>query len=106
MVRALTVYDGQLIAAGEFDTAGGVPCNHIASWDGSEWRPLGIGLDASVFALVSYHGELIAGGVFGMGYIKRWNGSGWDSLGPGVNCDVLALTAYDGNLIAGGVFSY
>src|SRR5689334_3004800 len=33
-VSAITVYNGKLIAAGSFTTAGGVTVNGIAAWDG------------------------------------------------------------------------
>ena len=60
-VRALVVYDGDLIAAGDFDTAGGVAAEGIARWDGSDWLPLGAGTDGSVNALTVRNGGLIAG---------------------------------------------
>ena len=63
-VSALTIYNGELIAGGWFTTAGGVPCNNIARWDGSAWQPLGSGTNSSVAALTIYNGELIAGGGF------------------------------------------
>jgi hypothetical protein len=44
-VAALTVDgDNNLYAGGDFTTAGGVPANHIAMWDGSTWNPLGSGV--------------------------------------------------------------
>ena len=39
-VRALTVYNGDLIAAGEFTTAGGSTRYRIAKWDGTAWQGL------------------------------------------------------------------
>jgi hypothetical protein len=56
-VMALTVYNGVLIAGGDFTTAGGASAQHIASWNGSGWAPLGDGLDAWVYALGAFHGE-------------------------------------------------
>ena len=40
-VYSLAVYDGKLIAGGNFTSAGGVSANHIAAWDGSALSPLG-----------------------------------------------------------------
>ncbi len=37
---ALTVYNGELIAGGDFNIAGGVDANSIARWDGNDWQPL------------------------------------------------------------------
>jgi len=77
-VDALTVYGGDLIAGGHFDAAGGTACGRIARWDGSNWQPLGKGLDNSAFALTVVDDKLIAGGCFGTAggqvsaYWARW----------------------------------
>jgi hypothetical protein len=44
--------DGSLYAGGQFTTAGGVVTNRIARWDGSQWHPLGSGMNSGVSALV------------------------------------------------------
>jgi hypothetical protein len=97
-VGALTVYSGQLIAGGYFDT----PSRNIARWDGSAWQPLGSGLSGTVDALVIYNSQLIAGG--GLTNVFAWNGSTWQPLGVGMSSGVRALTVYNGELIAGGFF--
>lgn len=63
-VRALTTLpNGDLVAGGDFTTAGGVAANRIARWDGTAWSPLGTGMDDSVGALtILPNGDLIAGG--------------------------------------------
>ncbi|MCE5251877.1 T9SS type A sorting domain-containing protein [bacterium] len=107
-VYALTVYDGKLIAGGDFNVVGGVGASRIAAWDGSSWSPLGSGLDKSVLALTVYDGKLIAGGYLTNAggvraeHIAMWDGFSWSPLGLGFNRFVYALTVYDGNLIAGG----
>ncbi|MFC1572867.1 hypothetical protein ACFL6M_04630 [Candidatus Eisenbacteria bacterium] len=65
-VYALVEYDGNLIAGGEFDTAGGITAHHIASWNGSSWSSMGgvSGADAYVYTLTTYDASLIAGGDF------------------------------------------
>jgi hypothetical protein len=113
-VLALTVYAGELIAGGyDFRSAGGMPCNYIARWNGSAWHPLGSGMDDPVWSLTVYPaaaGELIAGGDFttagdvACSHIARWNGNTWQSLGPGMNGPVYGLAAYNDELIAGGYF--
>ena len=40
-----------LYAGGDFTTAGGVPANYIAKWNGSAWSALGSGMDSVVYAL-------------------------------------------------------
>ena len=44
-VLALAVSGTNLYAGGNFTTAGGVPANHIAKWDGSAWSALGSGMN-------------------------------------------------------------
>ena len=48
-VYALTVYNGDLIAAGYFHVAGGQSAPHIARWNGSVWQALGA-MDNAVVA--------------------------------------------------------
>src|SRR5436190_17546399 len=43
-----------LVAAGAFVEAGGRPASRIARWDGKQWLPLGLGLDAPVYALAVF----------------------------------------------------
>jgi hypothetical protein len=48
-VTSLTVFDDgngpALYAGGTFTTAGGVPANGIAKWNGSEWSTVGDGVN-------------------------------------------------------------
>jgi hypothetical protein len=110
-VSALTVYNGELIAGGRFHTAGGVDVNSIARWNGSNWQPLGGGINQEVLSLTVYNGELIAGGSYveaggvSAKCIARWDGSSWKAMGSGMNSIVKALTVYEGELIAGGSFT-
>jgi hypothetical protein len=60
-VRALTVYNGDLIAAGLFQNAGGQSAHYVARWDGSNWHPLASNINGSGSALVVFNGELIMG---------------------------------------------
>jgi hypothetical protein len=105
--------DGDIIAAGFFGTAGGVPASHIAQWDGSAWAPLGSGMNQSVLALCTLpNGDIVAGGDFTIAggvsanRVARWDGTTWSALGSGMNSRVQALAALpNGYVIAGGVFS-
>jgi len=113
-VRALTALpSGDLIAGGEFTTAGGVTVNGIARWNGSAWSALGPGMNGPVFVLDRLpSGDLIAGGSFTtaggvtVNNIARWNGAAWSALGTGMDGAVSALTTLpSGDLIAGGSFT-
>lgn len=109
-VRALAVYQGELIAAGDFSTSGDTSCNAIARWDGQQWHPLGTGIAGQVRAMTVYNGELIAGGYFTTAggvscrSVARWNGQRWAAVGYGCDGEVRALAAYNGRLYAGGDF--
>jgi hypothetical protein len=101
--------NGDLVVAGQFETAGGVPCNNIARWDGASWSPLGPGIGGYLNALATLpNGDLVAGGWFGPPghFIARWDGTVWSGLGSGMNDAVFALSALpNGDLFAGGKFT-
>lgn len=117
-VLALATYNGDLYAGGTFTELGGgdglagpaVPMNFIARWDGTQWSPLGTGMNANVSALAVYQGSLIAGGLFttaggqAANRIARWNGTQWLPLGEGLDAEVVSLSVSDGYLIAAGWF--
>lgn len=112
-VFALATYGGELIAAGEFDTAGGVSAMSIARWNGSRWASLGTGLTqsgnvATIRALSTFAGELVAGGNFNsaggvaVSDVARWNGTSWQTMDVGLDGPVYSFGSYGGELIAGG----
>lgn len=111
VVHAVTVFDGSLIAGGEFVFAGRQRVHHIARWDGTSWAPLGDGLDGTVFSLAVYGGRLVAGGEFNRsgaertGCVAQWDGARWSALGePAAGC-VHALALHESALVAGGCFA-
>ena len=110
-VSALAASGTNLYAGGYFTTAGGVPANFIARWDGSAWSALSSGMNGPVYALAVSGADLYAGGNFTMAggmpanYIAKWNGSTWSALGLGMNTNVQALLVNGGDLYAGGFFT-
>ncbi len=84
-IRALAVYDDgggpALYAGGTFTSAGGVPADRIAKWDGTSWSPLGVGLSGEVNALAvcdfGSGAQLYAAGAA----LSLWDGNTW-SLVP------------------------
>ncbi|MCR9172667.1 MAG: PKD domain-containing protein [bacterium] len=81
--RAIHEYNGNLIAGGYFTTAGGVSCNKIARWDGTNWSPMGQGFDATgideyVKSAAVWNGIFFAGGAYTqaegspMNHIAQW----------------------------------
>ncbi|MFM9997156.1 MAG: hypothetical protein ACKVU4_15310 [Phycisphaerales bacterium] len=80
----------------------------VHQWDGSTWDPLGTqSMWINTLALVSFRGDLVAGGTVPNGSqgLARWNGSAWTNLGLGLNGAVNALLVHDDTLIAGGFFT-
>lgn len=110
-VYALAVNNGILYAGGAFDTAGSVPANNIAKWDGTNWSALSSGVDyGTVYSLAVYNGEIYAGGDFayaGGGYaigIAKWDETSWSSLGSGIDGGVYSMSVYNDVLYVGGGF--
>ncbi len=110
-VRALAVFGGQLIAGGDFITAGGQSASFVARWNGSSWQamPAVAAFNSSVTCFTIHDGELIAGGFFTApgARVARWNGTIWQSLpAGGFNNTVHALAVFNGELYAGGAFTF
>jgi trimeric autotransporter adhesin len=120
-VRAFAVYQGQVVLAGTFNRASGLPCNQIALWNGTTLQPLGQGLqlsfgDADVRALAIYNNDLYAAGKFdragglATNGVARWNGTSWSAVGSGVVTSggivgyPYAMHEHNGTLIVGGEF--
>lgn len=114
VVHALVVFDDRsrgspaLYACGSFTTAGGVPVNNIAKWDGVAWSALGGGLNGWVDSLTVFDDgtgggpALYAGGAhtFGggapiIGYVAKWNGVSWSTQGSLVNKSVESLIVFN-----------
>jgi hypothetical protein len=107
----LHVYNGELYAAGVYVEGAGV-----MRWNGTQWVALGTGYPDDCFALTTWRGMLICGGLdlfLTWGSISAWDGENWHQLGSGINGPVKALTTFDPDgegplpeyLIAGGGFS-
>ena len=63
-VQILAVIGTDLYAGGDFTTAGGVPANYIAKWDGTSWSSLASEVGDGVHVLTFIGTSLYAGGVF------------------------------------------
>jgi hypothetical protein len=95
---------GNVYAAGDFTTAGGVSANHIAKWNGTAWSALGTGTGGSVYGMTfDASGNLYVTGVFTVAggvtvhNLAKWNGSAWSA----VSSDYVARTS--GQLVPSGV---
>lgn len=108
-----------LIVGGVLTSAGGVPVNNIASWDGEAWAAMGSGVNASPRAILTWDdgtgpalyvgGDFTTAGGIPVGSIARWDGFAWSTLGSGMNTTVWALEVFDDGsgpaLFAAGKFS-
>lgn len=111
IVRALTVYDGELIAGGYF-------IDRLARFDGTGWARVGNGFDpiGGIEALAVLDGILYVGGSFyevnggstPAANVTAWNGLAYSALGAGCGVaavdTVYALTVSGGKLVIGGNF--
>lgn len=120
-VRALTVFEGELIAAGSFGLAGADTACNIARWDGTRWHAMGTGLGAArglhksssdaVYALTVHESQLIAGGRFSVigsdsaMNLALWDGSGWHPHTTGTNASVFHLSTLEDRLLTAGSFT-
>src|SRR5690606_2897922 len=100
----VVAYRDWLIAAGSFETIGGVAADRLARWDGVHWSPLPGNLFASVGAMAVHGNQLVvAGNSFATGamqYIARWDGVDWSALGGGLDGSVDGLGVHEGMLYA------
>src|SRR5262245_66610873 len=92
---------------------------HLASWDGSSWRPVYSGLSAEVAAVTVFDGGsgpalYVAGSFLRIGdvfasRIAKWDGTTWSALGSGLSGTSEALAVFDDGtgpaLYAAGPFS-
>jgi len=106
-VRAVAEHNNELYAGGNFPGL-------ISKWDGANWTTVGGGLTGtSVRCLISFNGDLYAGGLFTMngnsGNVARWNGTNWvvvgDGLGGVAGSGVMCFKEFNGVLYAGGTFN-
>jgi hypothetical protein len=114
--------ENALYIGGHFSFAGNDTASKIVKWNGSQFSPLGCGLNwdcnpatiqstgGHVLAITKYNNELYAGGAIVLAdgkpvrYIAKWNGVSWDTVGRGLNGVVCMLTIINNELYAGGTF--
>jgi hypothetical protein len=97
---------------GDFTTAGGIPANYVACWNGIAWSSLGTGLNGRVNDLEydGYYlyaaGQFTLAGSIGAARVARWDGLSWSALGAGFNGEVLDLKiGTNGEVFAAGSFT-
>lgn len=110
-VGRLAVYDGELIASGIFESAGGVSARNVARWDGESWHPLGAGIDADHGGpLGTWNGQLVVAAVwfdpdFHLKFLT-WDGATWAVIADSIlGGGIRAFASYQRELIAAGSFT-
>ncbi len=63
-IGSMTATAANLYVAGYFTTVAGLPANNIARWDGTNWFPLGSGVDDLAGSLAADARNVYAGGYF------------------------------------------
>jgi hypothetical protein len=102
-VSQLQVYNGELYATGTFDQANGTPVQGIAKYDGSNWSPVVVGLNAYNSLMTVWDNKLIINGFYNntQGPVLAWDGNAITEVGNfnqgGIFTD---FAVYQGDLIA------
>lgn len=89
--------------------------NNIGKWNGTQWNPLGTGLNGVVNCItIDKKGNVYATGEFTatgdnntlLNYIAKWDGSKWSSIQGGLNGKGYTIVLdEDENIIVGGEFT-
>lgn len=105
----LSLSNGDLLLAGDFTEAGGVPVNQVAIWDGTTFSAMGDGVDGMIKCAVEFNGEIYLGGAEFQGFndLARWNGTAWSfsSVFAGKYPLISALHVHNNVLHAAGTLS-
>lgn len=101
-VECMTVHDDgngpQLYVSGNFETAGGVPVQGLARWNGSVWSAVANALPRNPSAMTSVptlggdvllvgYGNNTPGGPF-MSTLQQWDGSSWSPAGGPISASL------------------
>ena len=110
VVNAICEHDNKIFVGGEFPTAGTLPVNNVAFYDGSNWLDEGC-IYGVVYDLVEFNGTLYSAGDFDVCTapsevnFARWNNGFWQHI-MGIDGWVNTMEVVDTNLFLGGKFKY
>ncbi len=110
--NALAIYNGELIVGGRLTlTTPEGTAHNIASWNGSQWKPLGDGISDLVNDMVvdTINNFLYVGGAFYyaggilVNFLAKWDGYKWSEVGDWINIlhTPTSLIIYHNQLYAG-----
>lgn len=110
---------GDVLAVGDFTTAGATSAAHVARWNGTSWSALASGLTsanpneaAGRAVAVLTNGDVVVGGHFSSAgglaaeNIARWDGTSWHAVTGGTDHRVRAIAPLpNGDFYAAGQFA-
>ncbi len=105
---------GNLYVGGAFNSAGGVPVEGIAKWNGNAWSAVGpttnfftvdsLAMDSAGNLYAGLSSETLPSST--PNAVEKWNGSTWSVVGGYFNDEIDALAVdHSGNVYAGGEFT-
>jgi hypothetical protein len=111
-IDCILIHDEDIYIGGDFSFVNNIPVDKIARWDGSQWHPVGEGLDGWVVTMEIVGDDIYVGGNFtiasaGAMHIARWNMATqtWHSVGGGTNNTVSAIRVVGSDVYVGGSFT-
>ncbi|MCA6435429.1 MAG: T9SS type A sorting domain-containing protein [Bacteroidetes bacterium] len=118
LVYGLSIFNGSMVATGQFKNAGSTPAKNIALYNGVNWNNLGAGLrggiNASAYETFEHNNQLYVVGNFdscgttACNDIAKWDGSSWSAVGlvsPVSTCTLYAGIVFNTELVVGGIFT-
>lgn len=88
----------------------GIAAFGVARWDGTNWHPLGHGMDWTINELGKFRGDVIALGAFtsfgssNAHSVARWDGEHWHAMGEGFDDQAFLWTVNQDRLYVAGDF--
>jgi hypothetical protein len=116
-VSALAFQGTDLVLGGNFTAApfGGTSSTNVVKHNGTDWVPLGNGVNSNVLSILVVGSDIYAGGRFTnasgvpVSRLAKWNGSAWTDLAGGVtgtgSFSVSALASVGTDIYAAGSFT-
>lgn len=110
-LMSLASYQNELYLTSTPLTIDGQAYQNIARWNGSEWNPVGSGVDGTIFNIISgADGIYVSGSIEpinpqNQGGIVRWDGNQWHDVGGGITGYIMDLQLVDNQVIIGGTFT-
>ena len=101
-ISKVVLRGNELYIGGSFELiSNGRAVRNLARWDGSQWQPIGGGVNGNVSHLtVDASGNVYIFGSFtklgnsAISYAAKWNGTVWSSLGSFTSNSLTAVTAH------------